>query len=128
VWPRPLAPSTTAVENVRPTALNPTETYDHTHSMRRYHIAPHTLGLGLASTSDGFSTNDHPFMFSEEMASAANDARPATATNFREKLDRSRFEFKAVRRRASGGIRGRGKLWIERVRQKDGDGVMSGWI
>ena len=126
--PKPLAQPTIPVENVRPTPMIPTETYDHTHSMRKYHIAPHTLGLGLASTSDAFSTNNNPFMFADEMGSVANEARPATALNFREKLDRSRFEFKAVRRRASGGIRGRGKQWIERVRQKDSDGVMSGWI
>jgi hypothetical protein len=96
--------------------------------MRKYHIAPHTLGLGLTSTSDGFSTNNNPFMFADDMGSIATDARPATALDFREKLDRSRFEFKAVRRRASGGIRGKGKQWIERVRQKDSDGVMGGWI
>lgn len=127
--PKPLAQTTTIpVENVRPVPTNPTETYDHTHSMRKYHIAPHTLGLGLASTSDDFSTDKHPFLFADEIGSVATDARPATAMNFREKLDRSRFEFKAVRRRASGGIRGRGKQWIERVRQKDSDGVMSGWI
>lgn len=126
--PKPLAQPTIPVENVRPTPMIPTETYDHTHSMRKYHIAPHTLGLGLASTSDAFSTNNNPFMFADETGSVANEARPATALNFREKLDRSRFEFKAVRRRASGGIRGRGKQWIERVRQKDSDGVMSGWI
>jgi hypothetical protein len=126
--PKPLAQTTIPVENVRPMPTNPTETYDHTHSMRKYHIAPHTLGLGLTSTSDGFSTNNNPFMFADDMGSIATDARPATALNFREKLDRSRFEFKAVRRRASGGIRGKGKQWIERVRQKDSDGVMGGWI
>ena len=126
--PKPLAQSTIPVENVQPMPMNPTETYDHTHSMRKYHMAPHTLGLGLASTSDGFSANNNPFMYANDMGSIATDARPATAMNFREKLDRSRFEFKAVRRRASGGIRGRGKQWIERVRQKDSDGVMSGWI
>ena len=126
--PKPLAQPAIPVENVRPTPMVPTQTYNHTHSMRKYHIAPHTLGLGLASTSDGFPTNNSPFMFADDMGSVAMDARPATAMNFREKLDRSRFEFKAVRRRASGGIRGRGKQWIERVRQKDSDGVMSGWI
>lgn len=126
--PKPLTQTVVPVENVRPMPINPTETYDHIHSMRKYHIAPHTLGLGLASTSDGFSTNNNPFMYADDMGSIATEARPATALNFREKLDRSRFEFKAVRRRASGGIRGRGKQWIERVRQKDSDGVMSGWI
>ena len=125
--PKPLAQTTIPLENVRPTPKVPTETYDHTHSMRRYHIAPHTLGLGLASTSDGFSTNNNPFMYADDMGSVATDPRPATALNFREKLDR-RFEFKAVRRRASVGLRGRGKQWRERVRQKDSDGVMSGWI
>jgi hypothetical protein len=128
VRPRPLAQTTVPTENVWPVANNPTETYNHTHSLRRYHIAPHTLGLGLASTCDGFPANDHPFMFSEDISSTATDARPATAMNFREKLDRSRFEFKAVRRRASGDIRGRGKQLIERVRQKDSDGAMGGWI
>jgi hypothetical protein len=126
--PKPLAQATIPVENIRPVPTNPTGTYDHTHDMRKFHIAPHTLGLGLTSTSGGFSTNNNPFMLADDMGSVATDARPATAMNFREKLDRSRFEFKAVRRRASGGIRGKGKQWIERVRQKDSDGVMSGWI
>jgi len=126
--PKPLAQNTLPVENIRPTARHPTETYDHTHSMRKYHIAPHALGLGLASTPDGFPTNNHPFTFPDDMSSAVTEARPATPLNFREKLDRSRFEFKAVRRRASGGIRGRGKQWIERVRQKDSEEAMSGWI
>lgn len=128
VRPRHIAQATVPIENVRPVPKVPTETYDNTHSMRKYHIAPHTLGLGLASTSDGFSASNHPFIFPDDMSSAVTDVRPATALNFREKLDRSRFEFKAVRRRASGGIRGKGKQWIEKVRQKDSDGVMSGWI
>lgn len=123
-------PQTSAVplENLRPLPKSPTETLDRAASMRRYHIAPHTLGLGLASTFDGLPTNDHTFPPSDGMVFDNSNARPATAMNFREKLDRSRFEFKAVRRRASGGIRGRGKQWFEKMRQKDGDGVMSNWI
>lgn len=126
--PVPQAPI--AAENVRPVAMatDPTESREGSHSMRRYHIAPHTLGLGLASSFDGLATNHHPFQFPDDAASETADARPTTALNFREKLDRSRFEFKAVKRRASGGIRERGKQWIEKVRQKDGDGIMNGWI
>jgi hypothetical protein len=116
------------VENSQPAVNDPVEPLENSHSMRRYHIAPHTLGLGLASSFDNFSTNELPCPVPNDMVSDTTDARPATALNFREKLDRSRFEFKAVKRRASGGIRGRGKLWIEKVRQKDGDGIMSGWI
>jgi hypothetical protein len=122
-----LQTTNTQVENVQRGVHDPAEPLAKPHSMRRYHIAPHTLGLGLASSFDNFSTNKLPCPFPNDMVSDAVDSRPATALNFREKLDRSRFEFKAVKRRASGGIRGRGKIWIEKVRQKDGDGVM-GWI
>lgn len=62
------------------------------------------------------------------MASDLGESRPATSFTLREKLDRSRFEFKAVRRRASGGIRGKGKLWIKRVRQGDGSSGADVWI
>jgi hypothetical protein len=128
VRPKHFAPAPTSIENVRPMANPSQQPVDNNHSMRRYHIAPHTLGLGLASTSDGFAVNDRQFLFQDDMAPDSADGRPETAINFREKLDRSRFEFKAVRRRASGGLRGRGKQWIERVRQKDGEGKGSGWI
>jgi hypothetical protein len=117
------------VENFQPAVNDPAEPLENSHSMCRCHIAPHTLGLGLASSSDNLSTNELPFSPpGDDMNSVTADVRPGTALNFREKLDRSRFEFKAVKRRASGGIRGKGKMWIERVKQKDGDGIISGWI
>jgi len=54
--------------------------------------------------------------------SCSGTARPATSLSLREKLDRRRFEFNAVRRKVSGGLRGKGKLLIERVREWDGEG------
>lgn len=115
-------------ENARPPTSNAPTLYEHSNSIRKYHIAPHALGLGLATSFDGLSTYAPPPTFAPDMPPNAIMARPATSTAFREKLDRSRFEFKAVRRRASGGIRGKAKLWIERARQKDSDGGMEGWI
>lgn len=117
------------VENVRPMPTELSGLHERGDSVRRYHMAPHTLGLGLASSFDGIQAGPQP-AFGDGMPfdiTNGND-RPATSFTFREKLDRSRFEFKAVRRRASGGIRGKGRLLIERVRQKDGDGMMTGWI
>lgn len=90
----------------------------------RYHIAPHTLGLTSSHESglDVFRP-DPP-----RPATADANARPATSLSFRDKLDRSRFEFKSVRRKASNGFRGKGKIMIERVKQRDPDGEIPNWI
>ena len=117
-------------ENLRPTPNYPPIARQPSEGVRRYHIAPHTIGLGLASSIESEPAGPPPpFPFFESIPSSTAESRPATAFTFREKLDRSRFEFKAVRRRASGGIRGKGKQWLEKVRQRDGgDGVMDGWL
>lgn len=117
-------------ENSRPPTANLPPLHERKNSIRRYHIAPHALGLGLASSFDGLSMDAAAPTFSHDMMHHHTAVtRPATSSAFREKLDRSRFEFKAVRRRASGGIRGKAKLWIDKARQKDSsDGGMEGWI
>ncbi|CAK4028964.1 uncharacterized protein RCC_02982 [Lecanosticta acicola] len=77
-------------------------------------LPPHALGLTSTTRKVGM---DEP------------TERSATATGFREKLDRSRFEFKAVRRKASGSLKERSMNWWEqrknhghkeREREKDG--------
>ncbi|KAM0719838.1 hypothetical protein Q7P37_003973 [Cladosporium fusiforme] len=118
----------TSQENSRLSMSNPQGLYERNNSVRRYHIAPHALGLGLATSFDGLSMDAPPPTFAPDLATSTVMARPATSSAFREKLDRSRFEFKAVRRRASGGIRGKAKLWIEKARQRDGDSGIESWI
>ena len=82
-------------------------------SSSQTHIAPYTLGLN--STTRKISID-------------APSERSATAMNFRDKLDRSRFEFKGVRRKASGGLKERGINWWEQRRNKDRDRSREGWI
>ena len=55
-------------------------------------------------------------------------ARPDTGLSFREKMDRSRFEFKAVRRKASGSIKDRGVGLWEQVRSRAREREREGWI
>ncbi|RMY75241.1 hypothetical protein D0863_02706 [Hortaea werneckii] len=59
-------------------------------------------------------------------------ARPATSHDFRDRLDRSRFEFKPVRRKPSVGasIRGKGvNLWEQvRLRGRGKERDREGWI
>ncbi|KAF2210899.1 hypothetical protein CERZMDRAFT_113050 [Cercospora zeae-maydis SCOH1-5] len=80
-------------------------------SSKRSHIAPHVLGLDSATR--GVSID-------------ARSERSATGTSLREKLDQSRFGFKAVRRKGSGGLRERGSNWWgqrwngERLRDREG--------
>lgn len=73
-------------------------------------IAPHTLGLTTTT---------------RKVSIDAPSERSATAMSFREKLDRSRFEFKAVRRKASGGLKERSMNWFD---QKRRDRSQEGWI
>jgi hypothetical protein len=116
-------------ENVRPPPSHTPIARQPSDSVRRFHIAPHTIGLGLASSMDNVPAGPPPpFPLYEILPSNTVEARPATAFTFREKLDRSRFEFKAVRRRASGGIRGKGRQWLDKVRQREGEGVTDGWL
>ena len=79
-------------------------------------IAPHALGLSSAAV-------EAPIGYHH----AHLAIRSATATGTREKLDRSRFEFKAVRRKASGSIKEKGLQWWEGVRHEK-DREREGWI
>lgn len=58
--------------------------------------------------------------------------RSATAMSFREKMDRSRFEFKAVRRKASGSLKERSMNWWEQRRngnmERERERERAGWI
>lgn len=88
----------------------------HRAPLHEYQIAPHTLGL--TATSRKLSLDAPP------------SERSATAMSLRDKLDRSRFEFKAVRRKASGGLKERGMGWWEQRRRKDREreALEGGWI
>ncbi|TKA77020.1 hypothetical protein B0A55_01952 [Friedmanniomyces simplex] len=92
-------------------------------------IAPHVLGL-----SSGVPRRPSFEVVGMDAAAAAA-ARPATGQGFRERLDRSRFEFKAVRRKGSvGGMRERGWGWWEqmrpraREREREREREDGGWI
>lgn len=76
-------------------------------------IGPYTLGLSTATRK---SSMDAP------------SERSATATSFREKLERSRFEFQAVGRKASGGLKERSINWLEGRRNGDREKEQDGWI
>ncbi|KAK5685111.1 hypothetical protein LTS10_003187 [Elasticomyces elasticus] len=82
-------------------------------SRRHQAIAPHVLGLSSISRQPSFEV-------------VGIDQRPATGQGFRERMDRSRFEFKAVRRKASGGMKDRSLGWLDNVRQKGKE--REGWI
>ena len=82
-------------------------------------IGPHVLGL-----SNSISRQPSFEVVGIDTAAAQ---RPATGQGFRERLDRSRFEFKAVRRKASGGMKDRGMGWWEQMRQKARENN-EGWI
>jgi hypothetical protein len=79
----------------------------------QHRIEPHTLGL---------STN--PQAHTEGVSEPI--ARPGSGLSFREKMDRNRFEFKAVRRKASGSIKYRGANLWDQVRNRAK--VREGWI
>ncbi|KAF7190174.1 Uncharacterized protein HII31_08505 [Pseudocercospora fuligena] len=73
-------------------------------------IGPYSLGLSTTTrrvSMDGLSE------------------RSGIATNFRDKLDRSRFEFQGVRKKASGGFKER---WLESRRHRDDGKERDGWI
>lgn len=73
-------------------------------------ILPHTLGLSTTGVKVGQSSS-----------------RPTTASGFRDKLDRSRFEFNPVRRKASGrSMKARGVNWWEQIIHRDKD--KENWI
>ncbi|KAK3115090.1 hypothetical protein LTR53_005906 [Teratosphaeriaceae sp. CCFEE 6253] len=91
------------------------------HSSERSAIAPHVLGLPALPRQPSFEVVG----FS---GAASQQQRPATAQGFRERLDRSRFEFKAVRRKASGGLRDRGVGWWENLRCRTKGEEHEGWI
>ncbi|TKA29899.1 hypothetical protein B0A54_15025 [Friedmanniomyces endolithicus] len=82
-------------------------------------IGPHVLGLS-------HSVSRQP-SFEVVGIDTAAPQRPGTGQGFRERLDRSRFEFKAVRRKASGGMKDRGMGWWEQMRQKTRESN-EGWI
>ncbi|KAK0318857.1 hypothetical protein LTR54_013424 [Friedmanniomyces endolithicus] len=83
-------------------------------------IGPHVLGL-----SNSISRQPSFEVVGIDTATAQ---RPATGQGFRERLDRSRFEFKAVRRKAGGGMKDRGMGWWEQKRQKARENNNEGWI
>jgi hypothetical protein len=81
----------------------------------QHQIAPHTLGLTM--TNQKLSTEAPP------------SERSATAFSLRDKLDRSRFEFNAVRRKASGSLKEKSLHWWEQRRNRERDDrVEEGWI
>lgn len=78
------------------------------------HLTPYVLGL-TAST--------------RKLSADVPSDRSASATGYREKLDRSRFEFKAVRTKASGNLKERGMAWWDqRKPNKDREKESPGWI
>lgn len=80
-------------------------------------ISPHVLGLTTTT---------------RKVSSELPGERPSTSLSFRDKLDRSRFEFKAVRRKASGTLKERSKHWWDQRKSnsKDADREKerAGWI
>ncbi|KAK5135432.1 hypothetical protein LTR08_005220 [Meristemomyces frigidus] len=77
-------------------------------------IAAHALGLSSAS--------ERPSL---EVATAIAP-RPTAGQGFRERQDRSRFEFRGVSRKPSGTLRERSINWWEQRRQKGRE--KEGWI
>ncbi|KAK5122201.1 hypothetical protein LTR85_004111 [Meristemomyces frigidus] len=92
-------------ENVRPPAID---------MPARTAIAAHTLGLSSASERPSFE------------AMTVSVPRPEAGGGFRERQDRSRFEFQGVRRKPSAKLRELGVNWWEQVRQKAKE--KEGWI
>ncbi|KAK3723583.1 hypothetical protein LTR37_001835 [Vermiconidia calcicola] len=78
-------------------------------------IQPHTLGL---------STTVHQGSGFDGVVDAEPISRPSTGLSFRDRMDKSRFEIKGVRRKASGSVKDRGmKLWgqvRDRTKEKEG--------
>jgi len=81
-------------------------------------VAPYTLGLSSSSERPTFEV---PMQVG---------FRPATSQDFRERLDRSRFEFTGVRRKpsVSASIRERSNNWWGQMRQKAREKEREGWI
>lgn len=94
----------TTDQNLRPRRYSPSSQSD---------LPPFTLGLKNAT---------------RKVSIEVPSERSASAMNFRDKLDRSRFEFNAVRRKASGGLKERGINWWEQRRNKERDREREGWI
>lgn len=97
-------------------------------SMRRYHIAPHTLGLASSCDSAPTSLSDAAPPPVPHPPPVAENVRPATSMGLRERFENGRFAFLGVRRRASGGVRGKGKLLIQKVRQTEPQADFEAWI
>ena len=82
-------------------------------SIVRNRIDPHTLGLS--------STDRAPMLESQpDLVS-----RPSTSLSFRDKMDRKRFEFKAVRQKGSGSLREKSINFLEQVKHSYKE---NGWI
>ena len=77
-------------------------------------IEPHTLGLSTSSRQPGFDGVAEPL------------SRPGTGLSFREKTEKSRFEFKAVRRKASGSVKERSLNWWDQMKHRNKE--REGWI
>ncbi|KAK6441942.1 hypothetical protein LTR95_001830 [Oleoguttula sp. CCFEE 5521] len=101
--------------------------------MRKFHIAPHTLGLASSAgtpappdhVSRAAADGSRPGTSFSFQADENIRVRPSTSLSFRQKLDRSRV---AMRRKTSRTAHGKGKLLIERVKQTDADGELPEWI
>ncbi|PIB01178.1 hypothetical protein CB0940_01672 [Cercospora beticola] len=82
-------------------------------SSKGSHIPPYVLGLDSTT---------------RDVSMDARSERSATAMSLREKLDQSRFEFKAVRRKGSGGLRERSMNWWGQRRNGERAREREGWI
>ena len=99
----------------------------------QHRIEPHVLGLSQHAAYAQHAPNGQYGEYAQHTDETLDPtARPDTGLSFREKMDRSRFEFKAVRRKASGGLsmreRGVG-LWEQvRSRAREREREREGWI
>lgn len=80
----------------------------------QHRIEPHTLGLTSTRKQTSSDLNADPI------------PRPSTGLSFRDKMDRRRFEFKAVKSKRSGSLKEKSMNWWEQVKHKDKQ--KEGWI
>jgi hypothetical protein len=96
--------------------------------LKQHHIHPHALGL---SSSGSDIPQEKQRMEARGGAGTPADpvTRPATGLSFRERMERSRFEFKGVGRKGSGrSVRERGVGLWESVRHRGKEKEREGWI
>ena len=97
----------------------------------QHRIEPHELGLSQNAQNAQMPQYPQYPQHAQDLHQYADRtadpvARPSTALSFREKMDWSRFEFKAVRRKASGSFKERGVGLWEQVRNRGRE--REGWI